>query len=180
MSRIKLILAVCIMLIMIHNSSASSESLGELKEKGLYIIEEQSFVTNFESWGKVKFISGVMDEKMLFFIVDQEGSILYQLPEFSGNDWFFHEILAISFKDVNNDKLKDIIIIADVITGVGREGAIPFPICNIYFQQKGEFKRINTLDDQINDASKNKDIKMVLEFTKDKVDYINKLLENTK
>lgn len=180
MDIIKLIIAACIMFAMMHSSSASGENLGELKGKGLYIIEEESFVTNFESWGKVKFISGVMNEKVLFLIADQKGGILYQLPEFSGNDCFFHEIRAISFIDVNNDKLKDIIIIADVITGVGREGAIPFPICNIYFQQKGEFKRINTLDDQINDASKNKDIKMVLEFTKDKVDYINKFLENTK
>lgn len=53
---------------------------------------------------------------------------------------------AISFGDANKDGLKDIIIIADFMSGVGRGAAIPFPVCNIYFQQENGFRRLEELD----------------------------------
>lgn len=164
------------------------ENLKELQGKGLQIIEEQSFAINLENWGEVEFISAAMDDKVesmldkvKFLLVDQENSIIYRFPDFS-DYWFFEELRAVSFSDVNSDGLKDVIIIADFTTGVGREAVIPFPVCKIYFQQDKSFRRLVELDDQINGASKNENIEMVLEFVKDKVDHINTLLlspENT-
>ncbi|MBD3920899.1 hypothetical protein H8B09_19185 [Paenibacillus sp. PR3] len=66
--------------------------------------------------------------KLFFYLTDDEGHVLYQLLDFYGNEMgSSSEVRAVSFQDVNNDNLKDIIIIAEYITGAGAEGAIPSP-----------------------------------------------------
>lgn len=146
------------------------ESLDDFKKKGFETIEDQSFWVEFKNWGNIRFVSIFYRDvrrKFKFCLVDENGLILYLSPDFI-DGWWFNEIRAISFKDVNKDGLKDIIIIADYLTGVGSTGAIPFPICGVYFQHENEFINITALDEQINNAKKNESISMVLHFLEDK------------
>lgn len=160
------------------STSNTRENIEEMQKKGLEIIENQSFWVELEKWGKVKFISSQFPDggtfKLKFFLVDNQGNILYSFPEFYGSQfWFFYELRAISFKDVNNDGLKDIIVIADYTSGAGEEGAIPFPVASIYFQKGKGFITLPKLDQQINDAKKNDSIKSVVEFANGKAPKFN-------
>jgi hypothetical protein len=143
-----------------------------MKEEGFTIIDEQSFWVDLENWGKVPFITGYELENNLpnlsFHLADSEDNILYNFSEFHGNKWVFYEVRAISFKDVNKDGVKDIIVNVDYILGHGKNAAVPFPIGGVYFQKEKEFINIPELDEQINDANKNENIAMIEEFVKEK------------
>lgn len=155
------------------DSTNNNQTLIDLQEKGLKIIKDQTFWTEFKNWGKVKFVPGELlkdgNLKLYLYLVDNDGNVLYKFPEFYGNTWsMFTEFKAVSFKDINKDGMKDIIVISEYMTGVGQEGAIPFPVGSIYFQKEKEFINIPELDEQINDANKNKNIHMILKFVEDK------------
>lgn len=145
------------------------ENLDSIQENGYRVIENQSFEVNLNNYGEVKFLSTKFIDngnlKLQFFIMDNNNNILYKFPSFYGNQWSeLFELKAISFRDVNNDNLTDIIIIAEFMTGIGKEGAIPFPIASIYFQNNNEFIALRELDDQINHSKMNETIDMVLTF----------------
>ncbi|WP_052410389.1 hypothetical protein [Paenibacillus durus] len=149
------------------------ENLEDLKKEGLEVLEDQSFWIELENWGKVKFLSveSAMGSlyKLKFFLVDASGKILYEFPDFYGNQWnTLFEMKAVSFKDVNKDGLKDIIIIAEFMTGVGPDGAEPFNVGDVYFQTKTGFVNNPELDEAIHDLKKNKTIEMIIEFASKK------------
>lgn len=158
-------------------------NLSELQNKGFKTIEEQSFWVGFENWGKVRFVSGTYPDggtyKLHFYLVDDSQNVLYDFPEFYGNQWStFFEFQAVAFRDVNNDGLKDIIIIADYMTGVGPTGAIPFHVASIYYQKDKDFMSVLDLDNKINDEGKNENIDMVLKFAKGKeIDLSNEAVK---
>lgn len=148
-------------------------NLSNLQSKGYKIIKNQSFDIQLENWGDVKFISTKKDkygiDLLNFFLTDNKGTILYSLPKYHGNDvGAFYKIRAISFKDVNNDGLKDIIIISEYTTDAGEEGAVPYPTCSIYFQNGKKFVYIPSLDDKINASNKNENISIILKYLKGK------------
>ena len=74
----------------------------------------------------------------------------------------FTKLQAISFTDINNDGLKDIIIIADY-SSAGE----PITVSSIYFQKGKAFLNNNSFDDKINESSNNKDIKTVIKYAKE-------------
>ena len=64
-----------------------------------------------------------------------QGSDLHiQELERSFPNYEFSEIAAVSFQDINRDGNKDIIIIADFMTGIGPNGAKPFPLPIVYLR----------------------------------------------
>lgn len=120
---------------------------GEKLDTNQYEIEEsQSFQTTLEGFGEVRFVStyGYPEgfRKFFFFLLDDQGHILYPFPDFYGNrEWVarYGGVEAVAFKDVNKDGLKDVIIIADVDNGIHGPGRVDeFPIADIYFQKKIE------------------------------------------
>lgn len=153
----------------------------ELQQSGYIIIEDQSFKINLEKWGNVKFVSAMENKngptKLINFLVDDYGKILYTFPK-TQYKWPLFEMKAVAFRDINNDSLKDVIIIADYVTGVGNTGAIPFHICNIYFQKENKFVNIPELDYEINDIMQNENIDMVLKYVNGKIqgfDYTKRI-----
>ncbi|MGG1643152.1 DUF4163 domain-containing protein [Paenibacillus sp. NRS-1782] len=146
---------------------------GEKLDTNQYEIEEsQSFQTSIEGFGTVKFVStyGYPEglRKFFFFLLDDQGHILYRFPEFYGNgEWVarYGGVEAVAFKDVNKDGLKDVIIIAYYETGSGPDGAKPFPIAGIYFQKKNKtFTTLPALDQAINDQGHNQTLKDVIQY----------------
>jgi hypothetical protein len=167
----------------LSNVFGENLNVKDLKSKGFSLIEDHSFLVALEHWGKVKFLSCEQNPestaKLAFFLSDAKGKIICSLPDFYGNHWTFYEMKAVSFKDINKDGIKDIIVIADCVTGVGNEGAVPFSVCAIYFQFEKGFKNVQKLDEAINHAVKNKTIEMIIKYTQDKVENINNLLKTS-
>ncbi|MGW8443901.1 DUF4163 domain-containing protein [Paenibacillus sp. S33] len=147
---------------------------GEKLNTDQYEIEEsQSFQTTFEGFGKVRFVStyGYTEgfRKFFFFLLDDQGHILYPFLDFYGNrEWVarYGGVEAVAFKDVNKDGLKDVIIIADVDNGIHGPGRVDqFPIADIYFQKKNKtFTTLSALDEALNDQGHNQTIKAVIQY----------------
>lgn len=138
-------------------------SPNNLKSKeGFKPIEEQSFMVDLDSWGKVKFVSGNLTAgshiPVVFYLTDEDGNIFY---EFNTTFPYSVKVEAVSFKDLNKDGLKDIIIIvSDQYNGASGQ-----PIANVCFQQEdGTFVTDYQLCQEINDSGNNKDIKTVTNY----------------
>ena len=154
------------------DKQGSDINLTNLQKQGLKVVEEQSFWIELENWGKVRFIAGEKEIKQLpklsFYLIDSKDNVLYSLPEFYGNMWILYEVKAISFKDVNRDGLKDIIVVADYILGHGENAAVPFSVGSVYFQKDKEFVSLPELDMEINEKNQNKSTDIIFKFVEDK------------
>lgn len=130
--------------------------------EGFQPIEEQSFLVDLDSWGKVKFVSGKLTAgdhiPTVFYLTDEDGNILYQ---FNTTFPYSVDVEAVSFKDLNSDGLKDIVI----IVSDQYEGSSGLPIANVCFQQEdGTFMTDYQLCQELNDSGNNKDIKTVTSY----------------
>ncbi|WP_339201097.1 DUF4163 domain-containing protein [Paenibacillus sp. FSL P2-0322] len=147
---------------------------GEKLDTDQYEVEEsQSFQTTLEGFGKVRFVStyGYPEglRKFFFFLLDDQGHILYSFPEFYGNhEWVarFGGVEAVAFKDVNKDGLKDVVVIANVDNGIHGPGRVDeFPMAEIYFQKKNKtFTTLPALDQALNDQEHNQTVKDVIQY----------------
>lgn len=128
-------------------------------EKDFSPIEDQSFMVDLNSWGMVRFVSGKFSSDdyvpIGFYLTDEDGDVLYN---FNPTITYKVDIKAVSFKDVNKDELKDIIIIASNIENSDY-------VATIYLQEtEGTFRNDANLDQEINDSGSNKDIKAVTNY----------------
>ncbi|WP_410768693.1 hypothetical protein [Fontibacillus sp. BL9] len=91
-------------------------TLEQLADHGYQIIEDQSFETEMQPWGKITFLSGYYIEngvkQPVYHILNSDQTVTYTLPVVeTGNDTFT-DIKAIAFKDMNADGKKDIQILS--------------------------------------------------------------------
>jgi len=153
---------------LINSDTKVERSLNDLKDGGLQVIENQCFPVMLENYGEVKLISGSKPEDVntivIFYLVDSNNKVLYRFPNFYGNQkGMFNEILALSFVDVNKDKLKDIVVIGNFQIS----GDTPTKISSIYIQKGKEFISDNAFDKKMNDSFNNKDIATVVKYAKE-------------
>nr|WP_254664415.1 DUF4163 domain-containing protein [Paenibacillus polymyxa] len=156
---------------------------GEKLDTDQYEVEEsQSFQTTLEGFGKVRFVStyGYPEglRKFFFFLLDDQGHILYSFPEFYGNhEWVarFGGVEAVAFKDVNKDGLKDVVVIANVDNGIHGPGRVDeFPMAEIYFQKKNKtFTTLPALDQALNDQEHNQTVKDVIQYVSEQRIIVN-------
>ena len=137
------------------------------------IIKEQSFWVDFENWGEVYFISASGEgdynlDSLYLYLADENSNVLYEFPKFYGNVYQLSQVAAVGFRDLNRDGLKDVIVIARCITGIGPNGMEEFPMAGVYLQQEGKFINLPELDEELNSAGQNENIGMVTEYIKDK------------
>jgi hypothetical protein len=125
-----------------------NQSSDELTLNDLYKfteIDDQSFDVDLENWGSVRFVSSKDDQgKLLFFLTDDQKSILYQFPDYYNSYGRNQTISAVAFRDVNEDSLKDIIIITASDPNVTS--------CDIYFQTDYDFVQIPDLYHDLNQS----------------------------
>lgn len=129
-----------------EHQEAERDPMEEINE---HMIPEQSFDVFLNDWGEVTFVtckpaSGYYDSEDFSFFLVRDNQILYQFPwQFEDNDLGAWRSLcgigAVSFRNINNDKKKDIIIIKYFVTGVGSQGMTPRPIVTIYLAGENEF-----------------------------------------
>ncbi|MCO5388585.1 MAG: hypothetical protein NHB14_25520 [Desulfosporosinus sp.] len=130
--------------------------------EGFSPIQNQSFMVDLNSWGKVKFVSGKLTGgrhiPAVFYLTDDNGDILYN---FQATLPYMVDVKAVSFEDVSKDGLKDIIIIVD--DGYAGQGNVP--LATVYFQKAdGSFANDLKLDQEINDSKNNNDVKTVKSY----------------
>ena len=129
--------------------------------EGFGLLENQSFMVDLNSWGKVKFVSGKLIPAV-FYLTDENGDILYN---FQATLPYMVDVKAVSFEDVSKDGLKDIIIIVDD----GYAGQGNAPLATVYFQKTdGSFANDLKLDQEINDSKNNNDVKTVKRYLAEK------------
>lgn len=130
-----------------------------LKDIGKFSpIKDQCFTVNLNSWGTVNFLSGKLMGKhipMAFYLTNQEGDILYDFGYIAPDNV---NVKAVSFPDVNNDGLTDIIIILNINGG-------PWHKAEVLFQKTdGSFQGNSGLSLELNNSGNNKDIDTILEY----------------
>lgn len=130
-------------------------------------IESQSFTVNLNSWGNVQFVSGTLETgnhiPTVFYLTNQDGDILYNFVNIT-NFPYSVDVKAVSFKDVNKDGIKDIIIIV-VDNYNGSNGHI----ANVYLQKNdGSFTNDYKLNEEINHSGNNLDVNSVTNYLSQK------------
>lgn len=134
--------------------------------EGFEPIEDQTFLTDLDSWGTVKFVSGKLTAgnhvPVVFYLTDEDGNLLY---EFETGFPYRVNVDAVSFQDVNKDNRKDVIIIASDQDGKPLEN----PVANVCFQQAdGTFMTDYELNQEINQSGNNRNISLVAQFVMNK------------
>lgn len=137
----KIILAL--FFIMLSNISCSEQKTPKGEQ-----ISEQTFKADFKNFKGVTFSSynnfTVGPSKVHFYLL-RDNRIVFEFPDFyiGSTSWSFESVKAVSFKDVNADGLKDVILITEYVTGIGPTGMVPFLVKGVYFQGDGGFTQNN-------------------------------------
>ena len=150
----------------------------DISEMGYRIIEEQVFSEVFESFGKepVLFVPA-KDKKynrMSVFIVDADGRVLFKTNQLETNYQAkgvmrqpTREIAAVSFIDVNQDMLKDIVLITRCKNSQGAYKDKKYKVGDVLFQKEKVFYRDYRISEKINRFSMNKSAKCIISYVRD-------------
>lgn len=82
------------------------------------IIRYQCFKTTLTGFGSTWFVSGFdkssngILQSLKFYLLDNNGKVMYTFPDFNCSFPGYYGIRAVSFSDINHDGNKDVIIIA--------------------------------------------------------------------
>ncbi|WP_017324900.1 hypothetical protein [Synechococcus sp. PCC 7336] len=82
----------------------------------------------------------------------KEGQITYTLAQSEADrTWAAWEVLAVAFTDLDADGDDDIMLLAEYMTGIGPQGAVPFPAMSIYYSRKRGFELDPALSQTLTD-----------------------------
>ena len=154
---------------LVNINAPVKRTINDLRDSGWTDVAEQCFDINLNSYGKVKFIS---EENMgigyHFYLEDYKCNILYRFPIYdtvplNSAGFILGQLVAISFADINNDMLKDVVILYNHSDNSGTSTST----ANIYMQQNdGTFIHNKSLEDKVNSLSNNNDISIIIDYAK--------------
>lgn len=101
-----------------------------------------------------------------FHLVCKAGRV-YDLPRFGEVDssWTFDAVDAVAFSDIDADDDADVIVIASYMTGIGPEGAKPFPVVILFRNEgKGFFSLLTDLSNELTKARADSVAKVVAQL----------------
>lgn len=119
------------------------------------------------------------DEKyhrLVLFFVDQEGEVFFKTDQLDMNSRNIgrmeqpnKSIAAVSFQDLNGDKLTDVVLITSCVNEDGLYAGKNYKVGEVLFQssQGGEFYRDYRISDKINRFGMNKSAKLIAAFVRD-------------
>lgn len=134
-----------------NKEEVDSEEADSMENINKYMIPEQSFDIFLDDWGDVTFVSRKPspDEygalKVASFYLIKDDKVLYKFPyRFKNNSLkgyvgIFDNVGAVAFRDINDDKKDDIIIITYYLSGAGPTGMVPRPFITIYLAGENDF-----------------------------------------
>ena len=102
---------------------------------------------------------------------------MHYKPESLGNNYKYLEqleqpttgIAAVSFQDLNDDGLTDIVLITTCENSTGDYAGMPYKVGDVLFQQEGTFYRDWRVSDKINRFSMNKSVEFIMAYVRDGV-----------
>lgn len=162
---------------LLNMNSQIHRTISDLRNGGWSDVQGQCFDVNLNSHGKLKFISEFNPYvDYHFYLADAQGNIEYKFPDSNpsgGNTYDANapgaasgevfNLSAISFQDINNDRLKDVVILfnsKDSNTNITKSK------CQVYIQKSnGTFVIDNNLDNRLNQQNF-KDMKSILNYIK--------------
>lgn len=156
-----------------------NDSIESIKK---FMIPEQSFDILLDDWGAVKFVSRKPspdeygDLKVASFYLMKDDKVLYKFPyrfkdnSLKGHVGIFDHVGAVAFRDINDDKKDDIIIITYYFSGAGPTSMVPRPFVTIYLAEDNNFCLAEDLITDVEDHIMEKDttIESICEFLQHK------------
>lgn len=129
---------------------------------GFTSFKDQSFTVDLNSWGNVRFVSGkikgVKRIVTVLYLTNKDGDILY---DFGSPFPYDVDVKAVSFKDVNKDGLKDVI----VLLSDGYDSSSEIQLARVFLQKAdGLFMIDDELNQELNDSGNIKNIKTVADY----------------
>lgn len=132
----------------IKQKSQWEDIKSDFPSTNLQIIREQCFKTTLTGFGSTWFVSGFDEssngvlKSLKFFLLDNNGNVKYEFPDFNNSKLGYYGIRAIAFKDVNHDGENDVIIIA----GLNKGDEVECDEAKVYLSNKNKF----IMDDKFN------------------------------
>lgn len=145
----------------------------ELAENGFRIVRWQMFPVWLENLGEVTFIPAMEEsyQRLALFFADEEGNIVFRTDQLACNFTGLGEmkqdntgIAAVSFQDVDEDGLTDIVL----ITTAGKEakgGA--YKVGDVLYQKGQGFYRDWRVSDKINRFGMNKSVDFITAYARE-------------
>jgi hypothetical protein len=104
-------------------------------------------------------IEGSTPARIAYDLVDAKGQVVMTLPDpYGSGEWWYDRTVATAFEDIDGDHREDILIIADYLTGIGPEGAKPFPVASVYLRRGAGFKPATALNERLNNGQHAKQV----------------------
>ena len=157
---------------------AAIETIDDIEANGYEVIESQSFSVILETFGEDEVIFLPVIEKqyhrLAVLIADMDGRILFKTDQLETNNKFLgqleqptKDVAAVSFHDVNEDGLTDVILITNCENETGAYAGRTYKIGDVLFQQDRSFYRDWRISDKINRFSMNKSTRCIISYVKD-------------
>ena len=122
------------------------------------IIEDQSFETQLNGWGDVRFVSCSPDDNIspladVTFYLMEGDSVIYKMPSVYENDiresGLVDGISFVAFKDINDDEKVEVIVGILYETGAGPQGVIPRTEVRIFEDNGDSFSYSKDLSEYV-------------------------------
>lgn len=157
---------------------AAIETVDDIEANGYEVIESQSFPVILESFGEEEvFFLPIMEtryHRLAVLIVDAEGRVLFKTDQLETNNRYLgqleqptKDVAAVSFHDVNEDGLTDIILITNCENDTGAYAGKLYKTGDVLFQQDCSFYRDWRISDKINRFSMNKSARFIISYVRD-------------
>lgn len=151
------------------------ETESDIAGNGFRVIEAQVFPVEIKNFGAVFFVPAIDQQyqRLAVFLVGADGGVVYKTDELAANHQQRGElkqlnrgIAAVSFQDVNDDRMTDILLIS--FCGSERN---TYKVGDVLFQNdvpgKQIFYRDYRISDKINQYGMNKSIKFMTSYLTD-------------
>lgn len=148
----------------------------DISEHGFSIIKDQVFPVTVQGAGEVSVVPAYDDEynRLALFFCKKNGKVIFKTDQLETNNQRpgklaqpNERLAAISFQDMNNDTLTDIVLITTCINEAGDYKGRSYKVGDVLFQKKGRFYRDYRLSDKINRFGMNKSVKFITTFIRD-------------
>jgi hypothetical protein len=87
------------------------------------------------------------------------GELQRKLPSHPANQWTVDEVKAVSFPDLNGDGRFEVLAIVSAMSGMGPEGAYPFAVAAVWFEQPDGTWASDPKADKALESLRNPDVK---------------------